>query len=502
MPVVITGLFLIAAALAAIPALFEVRLLARFLRYRDRIRAAGRRDRRVPGDDALPTVTIQIPLYNERTAAEQVIRAAVAQDYPGDRFDIQILDDSTDETPEIVARVLASLADSGVRIRHLRRERRVGFKAGALAAGLEESAAEFVAMFDADFAPEPSFLRRILVTETPFDDPELAFVQARWSWNGSEVSLFHSAIALLMDRHFFIQKPTRELMGNVATFNGSAGIWRRKAIDAVGGWSADTLTEDLDLSYRCALAGWKGRYLRDVAVPSELPGDMRAFKLQQHRWARGNAQCMRKLTGRVLHSPGVIREKWEEAHYLAGYAVHPIMLANLLLWPWAVLAMDRGLFFTIQLLLLVFNVVAPASFLIVLRERGDALTPAGALRVAAGVCVGIGMMVVNTVGQVQGFLSARGEFNRTPKGARKATGELAQLGAARPYGIALHWTFFLELLVIGYCVAGADLLAQRGEAIWMTPLLVWGFCLSMVVLLQCMPGDGRAPEHEPAPVTA
>src|SRR5207237_700975 len=131
----------------------------------------------------------------------------------------------------------------------------------------------FVAIFDADFTPDPTFLQRTLVRERAFDDPKVAFVQARWSWAGTQ-SLFHAAVALLMDRHFFIQKPTRAFMGNVTVFNGSAGIWRRAAIDAVGGWSADTLTEDLDLSYRCALAGWHGRYLRDVTVPSELPGDM------------------------------------------------------------------------------------------------------------------------------------------------------------------------------------------------------------------------------------
>ena len=496
MPFILSALFIMAAVLAAAPALFEVRLLTRFLHHRAGIREAARGRGDGGGatpDGDVPSVTIQIPLYNERTTAEQVILAAAAQDYPLDRYDIQVLDDSTDETAVIVARLVATLRARGIRIEQLRREHRVGFKAGALAMGLERSAAEFVAMFDADFTPDPTFLRRILVREAAFEDATVAFVQARWSWSGPTAGLFHSAIGLLMDRHFFIQKPTRAFMGNVTVFNGSAGIWRRAAIDAVGGWSADTLTEDLDLSYRCALAGWKGRYLRDVSVPSELPGDMRAFKLQQHRWARGNAQCMRKLTGRVLNSPGVIRERWEEAQYLAGYAVHPILLANLLLWPWAVLNMDRRLFLFVQLFLVVFNLVAPLSFLLALKERGDALTPTSVLRVAAGMCLGIGLMIANTVGQVQGLLSARGEFARTPKAVRPAGDELARLGAARPYASALHWTFFLEILAIGYCAAGFSLLILRGQALWAFPMLFWGSCLSLVALLQWIPAASPLP---------
>ncbi len=502
MIIVLTALYLIAASLAAAPAVFELRLLARFVRHRRGIRAAVTTHGGGGLDDGrLPTVTIQIPLYNERTAAEQIILAAAAQDYPSELLDVQVLDDSTDETSAIVARTVEQVRAGGVSIRHLRRDNRKGFKAGALAKGLEQSSAEFVAIFDADFTPDPTFLQRTLVRERAFDDPKVAFVQARWSWAGTQ-SLFHAAVALLMDRHFFIQKPTRAFMGNVTVFNGSAGIWRRAAIDAVGGWSADTLTEDLDLSYRCALAGWEGRYLRDVTVPSELPGDMRAFKLQQHRWARGNAQCMRKLTARVLTSPGVIRERWEEAQYLAGYAVHPILLANLLLWPWAVLNMDRGLFLFLQVFLFVFNLVAPLSFLLVLRERGDRLSLESVMRVVAGMCLGIGLMIANTVGQVQGLLSQRGEFARTPKAARwrdGAGGELAELAAAaRPYRSTLHWTFFLELLVIAYCAIGLSLLVMRGQGLWAFPLFFWGGCLTLVVVLQWLHTERPVPSPSPA----
>ena len=292
MSALITLLFGLAALLSAAFGLMELRMLARFLKHRAAIRNAessnGNGAR--PGPRAVPTVTIQIPLYNERTSAAQILRAAAAQDYPRDRFDIQVLDDSTDETSRIVATVSEEVRAQGVSIEHLQRRRRVGYKAGALASGLERSQSEFVAVFDADFVPEKGFLRAMLEQKQPFRDPEVAFAQARWAWGSQQRDGWLSKVlALLLDRHFRIQKPTRAHVGHVTTFNGSGGIWRRAAIDDAGGWTSDTLTEDLDLSYRCALAGWHGRYLHDVQVLNELPGHMRAFKVQQRRWAKGTS---------------------------------------------------------------------------------------------------------------------------------------------------------------------------------------------------------------------
>lgn len=261
MLVVLSLLYAVAALLASAFAFVELRMLWRFLRNRAAIHATFEGTPRVaPGHygTPAPTVTIQIPLYNERTTAEQIIRAAAAQDYPRDRFDVQVLDDSTDETRDIVAAAVAGVRATGVRIEHIHRDNRQGYKAGALAAGLERTSAEFFAVFDADFVPEPTFLRRLLIEERTFDDPKVAFVQARWSFCGPVKNLFSSALALLIDRHFFVQKPTRAFVGDVTTFNGSAGIWRRRAVEEAGGWSADTLTEDLDLSYRCALRAGAG----------------------------------------------------------------------------------------------------------------------------------------------------------------------------------------------------------------------------------------------------
>jgi cellulose synthase/poly-beta-1,6-N-acetylglucosamine synthase-like glycosyltransferase len=488
MQVVLSLLYAAAALLAAAFAFIELRMLWRFLRNRAAIHAtfdAAPEGAPARGGSPPPTVTVQIPLYNERTTAEQIIRAAAAQDYPRDRFDVQVLDDSTDETRDIVARAVAEVRASGVRIAHLHRDNRQGYKAGALAAGLEHTDAEFFAVFDADFVPEPSFLKRLLVEERAFEDPKVAFVQARWSFGGPVKNLFSSALALLIDRHFFVQKPTRAFVGDVTTFNGSAGIWRRKAVDEAGGWSADTLTEDLDLSYRCALRGWRGAYVHRVAVVNEIPGHMRAFKMQQHRWAKGNAQCFKSLTGRVMASKGVLHDRWEEAFLLAGYAIHPILLTNLLLWPWAVLYMDRTLFWSLQALMGVAILVAPLSFAITVIERDGRWSLASIGEIVAGICVGIGLMVNNSAGQVQGFVEAGGEFVRTPKSNRRPGAP--QRSAARTYTSPLHWTFFAELVVIGYCFATTAVLMSRGEGLWAVPLVFWAMCLGLVAQMQMSP---------------
>ena len=488
MQFVISVLYSVAALLAAAFAFIELRMLWRFLRNRAAIHATFEdAPKHTIGAGVPPRVTIQIPLYNERTTAEQIVRKAAAQDYPRDRFDIQVLDDSTDETKDIVARVVAEVRRAGVRIDHLHRDNRRGYKAGALAAGLRHTDAEFLALFDADFVPEPSFLRRLLVEERAFDDPKVAFVQARWSFGGPVKNLFSSALALLIDRHFFVQKPTRAFVGNVTTFNGSAGIWRRKAVEEAGGWSSETLTEDLDLSYRCALRGWRGAYVHRVAVVNEIPGHMRAFKAQQHRWAKGNAQCFRSLTGRVMASKGVLRDKWDEAFLLAGYAIHPILLTNLLLWPWAVLYMDRALFWVLQLFMGLAILVAPLSFGITVIERDGRWSLASIGEIIAGICVGIGLMVNNSAGQLQGFLEAGGEFVRTPKSNRPAGAPAKTAPSTRLYTTPLHWTFFAELLVLGYCLFGTTVLIGRGEGFWAIPLLFWAMCLGLVAQMQMSP---------------
>lgn len=491
MSLLITALYGLAALFGAAFAAVELRMLARFLRHRSEIRSKMWRLTEDAGLDraSAPTVTIQLPLYNERNAADRIIRAAAAQEYPKDRFDIQVLDDSTDETTAIVSKVVDDLRAEGVHIEVLHRDHRMGYKAGALAEGLERSGSEYVAVFDADFAPEPTFLRRLLLDSKAFDDPSVAFVQARWAWGTTDdESWLASTLALLLDRHFQIQKPVREYVGNVTTFNGSGGIWRRAAIDAAGGWASDTLTEDLDLSYRCALAGWKGRYLHEVKVLNELPGHMRAFKLQQRRWAKGNAQCFRKLTRSVMRAGALVEDKWDEAFMLAGYAIHPLLLASLILWPWAVLYVDRTLFWILQGFMSLGIVAAVVSFFVTVRERDPEWRVSSLGKVVAGLCVGMGLMVNNTVGQIQGFFSSGGEFARTPKLASAHDDDvIVAMGADTPYASPLHWTFFVELLVMAYCVAGAIFLVQRGEGLWSLAMVFWALCLGLMIQQQVAP---------------
>ena len=487
MSLLVTLSYGLAALLGAAFAAVELRMLLRFFRHKAAIQGRARQESQRGADRTggimPPTVTIQRPLYNERNSADRIIRAAAAQDYPRHRFDIQVLDDSTDETTPIVARVVAELQRQGVHIEHLHREHRGGYKAGALAEGLQQSDADFVAVFDADFAPEPDFLRRLLVDSDAFDDPGVAFVQARWAWGTADnESWLASVLALLLDRHFQIQKPVRAFIGNVTTFNGSGGIWRRAAIDDAGGWASDTLTEDLDLSYRCALAGWHGRYRHDVPVFNELPGDMRAFKLQQRRWSKGNAQCFRKLTRRVLGAGEAVEDKWDETFVLAGYAIHPLLLASLVLWPWAVLYVDRTLFWILQGFMSLGIIAALASFLTTLKERGHRWGLASLGKVVGGLLVGMGLMVNNTVGQIEGFLSSGGEFARTPKlPSRHTDAHIAALGADTPYTSPLHWTFFAELAVMVYCLAGAVFLVLEGEGLWAIAMAFWGLSFALML---------------------
>ena len=490
----ITVLYAIAALTGAAFAAVEFRMLWRFVRNRREIRTTVTSDPQPdrieiqPDDSGLfPLVTIQLPLYNERRSAAQAIRAAASQDYPRSRFDIQVLDDSDDETGDIVKDVVNELHSHGVQLVHLRRDNRSGYKAGALAAGLQKSEAEFVAVFDADFLPDPNFLRTVLIDRNGFDQPNVAFVQTRWSWSEPIRGFFSASLALLLDRHFLVQKPTRAFFGNVATFNGSGGIWRRKAIDDSGGWSAETLTEDLDLSYRCALRGWQGRYLRDVDVVNELPEDMRALKLQQHRWSKGNAQCFRLLTARVLSSHEFLKDRIDEVFLLAGYAIHPILMMNLMLWPWAVLFMDRDTFWIVQGIMALVIVVAPVSFLLTVLERDQRLSLRSIGEIAASVCIGIGLMVNNTIGQIQGFLTSGGEFVRTPKGHKATVVRKSGQTALSAYQVPLHWSFFVELLTIIYCLGGGAVLSSAGEAFWAVPLLFWALCLGFVVQQQLTP---------------
>ena len=276
-----------------------------------------------------PRVTVQLPVYNERHVVERLLKSVAALDYPHQRLQIQVLDDSTDVTSEMIAKITSALQHDGLDIDHIQRNNRQGFKGGALAQGMATAAGEFIAIFDADFLPPVNFLK---CTLPYFDqDARTGCVQTRWGHLNRENSLLTRAQAISIDGHFVIEQETRSQKELFLNFNGTAGIWRRACIEDAGGWQHDTLTEDLDLSYRAQLRGWKVQYLPHMISPAELPTQIQAFKTQQFRWAKGSIQTARKLLPALWLSSQPLVVKIEGTLHLTNYFVHPMMLLNLLL---------------------------------------------------------------------------------------------------------------------------------------------------------------------------
>jgi cellulose synthase/poly-beta-1,6-N-acetylglucosamine synthase-like glycosyltransferase len=372
---------------------------------------------------AWPVVTVQLPLYNEMYVAERLIDAVCGLDYPAGRLEIQVLDDSTDETTDIVARAVAAHRARGVEIHRLHRTDRKGYKAGALAAGLASARGELLAIFDADFVPAPDFLRQSVPY---FADPRLGMVQGSWAHINRGYSLLTRVEAVLLDGHFMIEHAARNRNGCFFNFNGTAGVWRREAIETSGGWEHDTLTEDLDLSYRAQLAGWRFLYLPELAVPSELPVDVNGFKSQQHRWAKGAVQTGRKLLGRILRSPLPLRVKMEAFVHLTNNASYPLtVLIALLIFP--AMLLRRGtsvrLLLLIDLPLFLSATVSVLAFYLM----SQVATGAGWRRqiryLPALMGVGIGLSLNNARAVLSGLFQRGGTFHRTPKYRIERRGE-------------------------------------------------------------------------------
>ena len=326
----------IVAATSVLLFVFGANLL--YLTWRA-MRVAPRPRRTVPADGREPLVCVQLPVYDERYVAERVLDAVCGLDWPRDRLEVQVLDDSDDETTAIVARRAARWRRAGVRIVHVLRGTRQGFKAGALAHGMAATEAPLIAIFDADFVPPADFLRR---TVGAFDDPRVAFVQARWGHLDEGYSLFTRLQAMAIDFHFLVEQAARSASAYFTNFTGTAGVWRRAAIEDAGGWSAETLTEDLDLSYRAQLRGWRAAYIEELVVPEELPVSIDAYRRQQSRWATGSFQTAFRLLGPVLRSELRPAAKFQAAIHLLAYGVGPVMLVQLACYP-LVLATTGGL---------------------------------------------------------------------------------------------------------------------------------------------------------------
>jgi cellulose synthase/poly-beta-1,6-N-acetylglucosamine synthase-like glycosyltransferase len=291
-----------------------------YLRHRREVPSVSLVDRQV-----LPPVTVQVPVYNERQVVDRAIDAVAALDYPRDRLQIQILDDSTDDTTQIARQRAAFHRDKGLDIQVLRRPDREGFKAGALSWGLDRAYGDYIVIFDADFRPHPDFLLRTVPNF--LDRPNLGLVQTRWSHLNAEYSPLTRAQAMAFDGHFVVEQTARDRSGLLMNFNGTGGVWRRACIEESGGWTAETLSEDLDLSYRAQLAGWETLYLPTVDAPAELPPQIAAFKRQQARWTQGSIQTLRKLLGPIVRSPRLsIFQKGMAVLHLSGYLANSLMI--------------------------------------------------------------------------------------------------------------------------------------------------------------------------------
>ena len=371
----------------------------------------------------LPRVTVQLPIFNERYVVERLIEAVCKLDYPADRLQIQVLDDSTDDTTERARELVERHKNRGVDIELIHRDDRTGYKAGALSEGLESATGEFVAVFDADFVPKPSFL---LDTIHYFTDEDIGMVQARWEHINREYSLLTRAQAILLDGHFVLEHTARHRSGRFFNFNGTAGIWRRQAIEEAGGWEHDTLTEDLDLSYRAQLEGWEFVFLRDRTAPSEVPVEMNAFKSQQHRWAKGSIQTALKLLPRIVRSDISLARKIEAFYHMTANLAYPLMVALAVLMPmatmvriqqgwWEAMFVDLPIFASATLSVCYFYWVSQ-------REIGrDALDTLAMIPVV--LSVGIGISVNNAKAVLEALLGYDTPFVRTPKYAIKSVGE-------------------------------------------------------------------------------
>ncbi len=364
-----------------------------------------------------PVVTVQLPVFNEQFVVERLLDCVAAFDWPKDRLEIQLLDDSTDETVEIAAAKVAELRARGYDVHHLHRSDRTGYKAGALAAAIPKARGEFLAVFDADFVPEPDFLQR---TIPHFTDPSVGFVQGRWSYLNRRYGWLTQGMAMLMDGHFVLEQTTRSRNGYIFNFNGTAGVWRRRAIESAGGWDSTTICEDTDLSYRTYLAGWRGVYLKDLPVPSELPVQITGLKSQQHRWAKGLTECFLKLMPRVWSSDIGLKRKLEATFHLGGNFAYPASFFMVVVaLPVMVLRMggaahgevaaivDTGVFVLSAMTQVLFYVVATRDLHADWRRRLKWL-PFFPL-------VGVGLAVNNARGVLEALTGLKTEFVRTPK---------------------------------------------------------------------------------------
>ncbi len=411
MDTAIITLYLIALTILGIYGAHRGNLLMLYLRHRHRKTTPDRKF----AEDELPPVTIQLPMFNEMYVVDRLLEGVAAIDYPKDKLHIQVLDDSTDETVNIARAKVDELQERGFDAEYIHRTDRTGYKAGALENGLKTAKGEFIMVFDADFVPEPDILRKLIHY---FTDEKVGMVQARWGHINRDYSLLTKCQSMMLDGHFIIEHIARNRSGRFFNFNGTAGMWRKSTIEDAGGWQHDTVTEDMDLSFRAQLKGWKFVYVPDALAPAELPCEMNSFKTQQFRWAKGSAQTTKKLLWTVLKADIPLKVKVELVFHLTNnFAYLFLVVLALLQLPNMLLRrhMDNP-----ELLLLDIPLFAATCgsicvfYLVTHRALYDNLWEA-IKRLPLMMALGIGLSVNNARAVIEGLFGKDLEFVRTPK---------------------------------------------------------------------------------------
>jgi cellulose synthase/poly-beta-1,6-N-acetylglucosamine synthase-like glycosyltransferase len=439
--------------------------------------------------EPLPVVTVQLPLYNEVYVVERLLDAVMDLDYPKELLEVQVLDDSNDETREVARAAVELYRGRGHDIVYLPRDHRRGFKAGALQAGLERARGGFLLILDADFVPPPDLIRRCL---PHFSCADVGLVQARWDHLNRDFSLLTRIQSIFLDGHFVIEHTARNRSGRFFNFNGTAGIWRRRCLEEAGGWQSDTLTEDLDVSYRAQLAGWRFVYLKDVAVPAEVPVDMNGFKTQQHRWTKGSVQTGRKLLPAILRSAFPWKVKVEAFFHLTNNFSHLlVVLLALLIVPaivireqigWQKLVVfDFPLFFGATFSFIAFYVSSQ-------REIGKSWRPA-LKYMPFLMSLGIGMSLTNVRGVIEGLVNRPAEFTRTPKYRIEG---IAGDWRTKKYRATSHFSLTAEILLAGYFLAAIAFAVAEKYWVGVPFLLMFfnGFAYTAAFSLASRRSDG------------
>jgi cellulose synthase/poly-beta-1,6-N-acetylglucosamine synthase-like glycosyltransferase len=406
----------------------------------------------------IPMVTVQLPLYNEMFVVERLVKAVCEIEYPKEKLEIQVLDDSTDETVHITQKIVEDYRSSGFNIKYIHRDNRTGYKAGALKHGLEIAQGEFVAIFDADFVPNPDFLMK---TIPHFNNPEIGMVQTRWEHLNEEYSYLTKAQALALDGHFVLEQQVRNKAGFFINFNGTAGIWRKQTIFDAGNWQADTLTEDLDLSYRAQLKGWKFRYLNDVTSPAELPADINALKTQQFRWTKGAVETAKKILPKVFASDLPFKMKVESFIHLTSNIVFPfIIIVALLNVPLVVIKNTIGGFDEYYSLMSVFVLASVSTFLFyTYAQKAIHLDWRKRLLLFPVFLAGsMGFAVNNTKAVLEALIGKKTGFARTPKDGMVGTQKVVRNKASYSHR-KISAVVVIELLLTLYFIIGIGISA-------------------------------------------